>query len=297
MKDVHRGRFAPSPTGPLHFGSLVAALGSYLQARSRNGQWLVRMDDLDKPRAVPGAAQQILVDLERLGFRWDVDVCYQSKRIDHYRVALERLRSDGWTFSCGCSRKDYVDIYPGTCRHGLAPGKRARTRRLRVADTIITLDDAIQGAHRQSLPEEVGDFVIRRADGIYAYHLTVVVDDAEQGITEIVRGADLLASTPRQVHLQQLLGLPTPVYAHLPVAVNAAGQKLSKQTYAEPVAGKPPVALLLDALEFLGQQPDAHLADASLDELWSWAIEHWRMEKVPRQRAILWTNGMRSCYE
>lgn len=287
----YRGRFAPSPTGPLHFGSVIAALGSYLQARHHGGQWLVRIDDLDGPRTVPGAAKSILSDLERLGFSWDGDVCYQHTRGEHYRRGLETLRAAGWTFPCGCSRKDFDGVYPGTCRQGLAPGKRARTRRLRVDQVRITIDDAVQGQCHQSLNDAVGDFVIRRADGIFAYHLAVVVDDAAFGITEIVRGADLLGSTPRQIHVQRCLGLPTPGYAHLPVAVNASGQKLSKQTFAEPVAGKPAVALLIAALNFLGQQPHAELGHASLDELWSWAIEHWRLDRVPRQRAIHWPNG------
>ena len=290
------GRFAPSPTGPLHFGSVIAAVGSFLQARRANGEWLVRMDDLDGPRTVPGAVDAILADLERLGLYWDGEVCYQHTRSEHYRRGLEALRAAGWTFSCGCSRKDYQGIYPGTCRSGLAPGKRARTRRMRVSDICIELDDAVQGDCRQPLGESVGDFVVRRADGIFAYHLAVVIDDADFGITEIVRGADLLDSTPRQIYLQRCLGLPTPAYAHLPVAVNGAGQKLSKQTFAEPVADKPAVPLLVGALDFLGQQPHAQLRYASLDELWSWAIEHWRMDRVPRQRAIHWPTGKTARY-
>jgi glutamyl-Q tRNA(Asp) synthetase len=293
---AYRGRFAPSPTGPLHFGSVVAAVGSFLQARQRKGEWLVRIDDLDGPRTVAGAAESILADLDRLGLHWDGEVCYQHTRTEHYRRGLESLRASGWTFPCGCSRKDFEGIYPGTCRHGLAPGRRARTRRMRVGDVCIELDDAVQGERRQPLNESVGDFVIRRADGIFAYHLAVVIDDADFGITEIVRGADLLASTPRQIHLQRCLGLPTPAYAHLPVAVNAKGQKLSKQTFAEPVAGMPAVALLIRALEFLGQQPPKGLGDASLDELWSWAIGNWRLARVPRQRAIHWRNGEAARY-
>ena len=290
------GRFAPSPTGPLHFGSVIAAVGSFLQARCRRGEWLVRIDDLDGPRTVAGAADTILADLERLGLCWDGEVCYQHTRSEHYRRGLEALRATGWTFPCGCSRKDYPGIYPGTCRNGLSPGKRARTRRMRVAETCIALDDAVQGVCRQPLNESVGDFVIRRADGIFAYHLAVVVDDADFRVTEIVRGADLLDSTPRQIHLQRCLGLPTPAYAHLPVAVNGAGQKLSKQTFAEPVADKPAVPLLIGALDFLGQQPHAQLRYASLDELWSWAIASWRMDRVPRQRAIHWPTGKAAHY-
>ncbi len=293
---AYRGRFAPSPTGPLHFGSVIAAVGSFLEARQRNGEWLVRVDDLDGPRTSPGAADAILADLDRLGLHWDGEVCYQRARTDRYRQGLDRLRLAGWTFPCGCSRKDYRSIYPGTCRYGLAPGKRARTRRMRVADVSIEFDDAIQGACAQRLDESVGDFVIRRADGIFAYHLAVVVDDADYGVTDIVRGADLLDSTPRQIHLQRSLGLPVPRYAHLPVAVNGAGQKLSKQTYAEPVVDKPAVPLIISALSYLGQQPNAQLLDATLDELWSWAIVHWRTDRVPRQRAIHWTTGKAARY-
>lgn len=275
----------------MHFGSVIAAVGSFLQARHQQGEWLVRMDDLDGPRTVPGASDAILADLERLGLHWDGEICYQHIRHDRYRVGLEILRAAGWTFPCGCSRKDYQGIYPGTCRLGVAPGKRARTRRMRVADVCIELNDAVQGECRQPLNESVGDFVIRRADGIFAYHLAVVTDDADFAITEIVRGADLLDSTPRQIHLQRCLGLPTPAYAHLPVAVNGSGQKLSKQTFAEPVADKRAVPLIIAALDFLGQQPHSRLHDANLDELWSWAIEHWRMDRVPRQRAIHWPTG------
>jgi glutamyl-Q tRNA(Asp) synthetase len=275
----------------LHFGSVIAAVGSFLQARHHQGEWLVRIDDLDGPRTVPGASDAILSDLERLGLHWDGEICYQHIRHDRYRQGLEILRAAGWTFPCGCSRKDYQGIYPGTCQNGVAPGKRARTRRMRVADVCIELNDAVQGECRQPLNESVGDFVIRRADGIFAYHLAVVTDDADFAITEIVRGADLLDSTPRQIHLQRCLGLPTPAYAHLPVAVNGSGQKLSKQTFAEPVADKRAVPLIIAALDFLGQQPHSRLHDASLDELWSWAIGHWRMDRVPRQRAIHWPTG------
>ena len=292
----YRGRFAPSPTGPLHFGSVIAAVGSFLEARGRAGAWLVRIDDLDGPRTVPGAADSILADLERLGMHWDGEITYQQPRGERYREGLEALRVAGWTFPCGCSRKDFQGIYPGTCRERLEPGKRARTRRMRVADISIDLDDAVQGGRRQSLSESVGDFVIRRADGIFAYHLAVVIDDADERISEVVRGADLLDSTPRQMHLQRCLGLPTPAYAHLPVAVNPAGQKLSKQTFAEPVAGRPPVPLLIGALNFLGQQPHSELYDASVDELWSWAVENWRMDRVPRQRAIHWPEGKAARY-
>jgi len=292
-KGMYRGRFAPSPTGPLHFGSLIAAVGSFLEARSRGGEWLVRIEDIDGPRAVPGAADDILRDLDRYGLHWDGIPTWQSARTELYREALTRLRDAGWTFPCGCSRRDYVGVYPGTCRERLRPGRRARTRRLRVDDATVVVHDEVQGEFRQNLASAVGDFVLRRADGIFAYHLAVVVDDAEQGITHVVRGADLLDSTPRQMRLQHCAGLTTPAYAHLPVAVNAAGQKLSKQTYAEPLAGKPPVAMLLDALDFLGQEPDPALRDAELDEVWAWASASWRLAKVPRRRARFWPGDRR----
>ena len=294
--ETYRGRFAPSPTGPLHFGSVIAAVGSFLEARRRQGEWLVRVDDLDTPRNAPGAADAILGVLDRLGLHWDGDVCFQGARAERYREGLKSLRLAGWTYSCGCSRKDYLGVYPGTCRYGLAAGKRARSQRLRVAETTIHMNDTIQGESSQRLHESVGDFVVQRADGIVAYHLAVVLDDADFGISDVVRGADLLDSTPRQIHLQHCLGLPTPRYAHLPIAVNGAGQKLSKQSYAEPVTDTPAVPLLISALEFLGQQPDAQLCDASLDELWSWAIGHWCMDRVPRRRAIGWPDGKPSEY-
>lgn len=288
----HRGRFAPSPTGHLHFGSLVAAVGSFLQARTHGGAWHVRIDDIDGPRTVPGAADSILRDLDRLGLEWDGPVRYQSDRLERYREALDTLSRDGWTFPCGCSRKDFLHIYPGTCRNGLPAGKRARTHRMRVDDLGIEFDDRVQGVFHQSLRDEVGDFVVRRADNVYAYHLAAVMDDADEGVDEIVRGADLLASTPRQIHLQRCLGLPTPLYTHLPVAVNGAGQKLSKQTFAEPISTREPRPLLLEVLEFLGQNPDSRLAEATLAELWAWALASWHLDTVPRCKAILWPGGM-----
>jgi glutamyl-Q tRNA(Asp) synthetase len=255
--DQYRGRFAPSPTGPLHFGSLVAAVGSYLEAKSRGGQWLVRMEA--------------------------------------YRAALARLEAQGLIYVCGCSRREIADsglgpdgalIYPGTCRNGLAPGKTSRATRIRVGDTVIEFEDAVQGKIRQDLAAEVGDFVLRRADGLYAYQLAVVVDDAEQGITDVVRGADLLASTPRQIYLQRRLGLRTPRYLHLPAAVNAAGEKLSKQTRAAPVDGHDPVPVLARVLGFLGQGPPAQLRHATLTEFWAWALSHWDAQHIPRQRSL-----------
>lgn len=289
------GRFAPSPTGPLHFGSLVAAVGSYLEARTRGGRWLLRMEDLDPPREVAGAAHAILQALESHGFEWDGQVLYQSQRQAAYQAAMERLLAAGMLYPCGCTRREIADsavhgidgpVYPGTCRTGLAAGRSARAWRVRVEDAEIGFVDGIQGTLRQNLARDVGDFVLRRADGYYAYQLAVVVDDAEQGVTHVVRGADLLDSTPRQIHLQRLLGLPLPHYAHLPVAVNARGEKLSKQTQAAPLDATRPAAALWQALQFLGQQPPAQLAAEVLPTLWAWAFAHWDSARVPHCRAL-----------
>lgn len=285
------GRFAPSPTGPLHFGSLIAATASYLQARHHGGSWLLRIEDLDPPREVPGASDHILASLHTLGFIWDGPVLYQSRRHDIYQQALETLIAAGWVYPCACTRAEIADsnvgglrgaIYPGTCRQGLAPGRSARALRVRCDGTAIEFVDGVQGAQQQRLADEIGDFIVRRADGLFSYQLAVVVDDALQGVTEVVRGADLLDSTPRQIHMQNLLKLPTPRYLHLPAAVNAHGEKLSKQTGAPPLALDQPSALLCAALAFLGQQPSATLRDASLEACWQWAIAHWDMTRIPR---------------
>lgn len=296
MNSPYRGRFAPSPTGPLHIGSLIAAVGSYLEARSHHGQWLVRMEDLDPPREMPGAADHILKTLETYGFEWNGPVLYQHDRYGAYDAALEKLKQDGLLYSCGCTRKEIVDsalsgiegpIYPGTCRNGLATGKVARAWRVMVEDRDITFDDALQDRVTQNLAHDIGDFVLKRADGLYAYQLAVVVDDADQGITHIVRGADLLDSTPRQLYLQQLLCLPTPRYAHLPVAANAAGEKLSKQTKASALSLSNPVPALLQALNFLGQNPPVELAKDDLKTLWQWAFANWNLATVPKTKCIV----------
>jgi glutamyl-Q tRNA(Asp) synthetase len=273
------GRFAPSPTGPLHFGSLVAALASYMQARAAKGKWLLRIEDLDLPREQPGAADQILRALERFGFEWDGPVLWQSARLERYRAVLEDLLRRGFAYPCGCSRKELEDsalaidgsrIYPGTCRHGLAPGKSPRAVRLRTHATPIGFDDLIQGPAQQRVEREVGDFVLKRADGVYAYQLAVVVDDFDQGVSDVVRGADLLDSTARQIHLQRILGAPTPRYAHVPVAVDTAGQKLSKQTSATPIDIADPERELARARRFLGQRE-----------------EGWDLSRVPRVRTVV----------
>jgi glutamyl-Q tRNA(Asp) synthetase len=291
----YRGRFAPSPTGPLHFGSLVAAVGSFLEARTRGGEWLVRMEDLDPPRVVPGAGGAILAALRACGLEWDGAVVYQSARSDAYHAALHRLRHAGLVYPCICSRREIADsaldgaqvgiqgpIYPGTCRAGLPAGKKARALRLSTLAAAVEFEDAVQGLVTHDLERESGDFVLYRADEVYAYQLAVVVDDAEQGITDVVRGADLLASTPRQIYLQRLLGLLPQRYAHLPVAVNAAGEKLSKQTFAAPFEAARPLPALVAALAFLGQQPPRELARGTLSEFWDWALASWNLACVPR---------------
>ena len=291
------GRFAPSPTGPLHFGSLVTAVGSYLDARRRGGLWRLRMEDVDFPRNVPGAADDILGTLDRLGFEWDGEVLWQSARLDAYRAALEALRDRGLAFPCGCTRKEIADSqvghgpgaemrYPGTCRDGLSTGREARAWRLRVTPGEIRFTDRVQGALAQDVMGAIGDFVLLRADGLFAYQLAVVVDDAVQGITDVVRGADLLDSTARQIALQGALGLPHPGYLHLPVAANAAGEKLSKQTRARALTGLDPALLLAQSLVFLGQDLPPAAACLPLPELWSWALAHWDVSRIPRCRAM-----------
>ena len=292
-----RGRFAPSPTGPLHFGSLVAAVGSYLSARVQGGEWLVRMEDLDPPREVKGAADDILRTLEAYGFEWQGAVLYQSRRRDAYEDALANLRRCGALYPCGCTRKEIVDssiagiegpVYPGTCRSGLAAGRSARTLRVRSDRAVIDFEDRVQGRQHVLLESEIGDFIARRADGFYAYQLAVVVDDAEQGISEVVRGADLLASTACQIYLQQLLGLPTPGYMHLPAAVNVQGEKLSKQTFARALPRATPVVLLRQAMDFLGQGPLPDAGACSLASFWSAAMAAWDEKRIPRIRTQRW---------
>jgi len=285
----YRGRFAPSPTGPLHFGSLVAAVGSHLEARFHLGAWLMRMEDLDAPRTMAGAADDILRTLEACGLYWDGEVLYQSLRTAAYEEALTELQRIGAVYPCACTRREIADsalhgiegpVYPGTCRNGLPEGREGRAWRVCTDDHAIAFDDALQGRIVQYLESDIGDFVARRADGIFAYQLAVVVDDAFQRVSHVVRGADLLASTPRQIHLQQLLGLTTPHYMHLPVAVNAAGEKLSKQTLAAPVDRKNPATALWHALQFLQQSPPSELQTEKPESILEWALQHWHSEKL-----------------
>jgi glutamyl-Q tRNA(Asp) synthetase len=283
---AYRGRFAPSPTGPLHFGSMVAALGSYLQARSAGGEWYVRIEDIDPPREVPGASDDILRTLEAYGLTWDSEVIYQSQRIDHYASALGNLAREGLAYSCSCTRREIREhnarhgargttVYPGLCRSGpLRPG-RDTAYRLRVTGNHIEFTDQEVGVFRMHLRDDCGDFVLKRRDGLFAYQLAVVVDDADQRITEVVRGQDLLDSTPGQIYLQRVLGLPTPGYMHLPLVTNDAGQKLSKQTGARPLTTAEAPRTLHAALCFLGLSPPADLRNAAVEEIVSWGIGHW----------------------
>ena len=258
----YAGRFAPSPTGPLHFGSLVAALASWLDARAAGGRWLVRIEDVDTTRTVPGAADEILRTLDAIGLHWDGEVVYQSRRTALYEGALERLRAAGLVYRCRCSRREIADsglagpegaIYPGTCRElRLAPAIDGADR-MRAEEQAISFVDRVQGVVTHSVAREIGDFVLRRRDGLHAYQLAVVVDDAEQGITDVVRGADLLWSTPRQIALQRRLGYATPRYLHFPVATNARGDKLSKQTLAAAIDASNAADAIAQAMAFLNQ--------------------------------------------
>lgn len=289
------GRYAPSPTGPLHFGSLVAALGSWLDARAAGGRWLVRMEDLDQPRCVPGAADTILRQLEHYELVWDGAVLAQSSRDAVYESALAQLRASGAAYRCVCTRSQLHDaprntqgetIYPGTCRDAGLNAHMPHAWRVRAPEDTIHFTDRVWGEITQSVAAEVGDFIIKRADGLFAYQLAVVVDDAYQHITHIVRGADLLWNTPRQIALQRLLGVPTPHYAHLPLVTNALGQKLSKQTLAPPLPEFEQSQVLSEALNVLGHPPPAVLHNAPSTELLEWAIANWRIEAVPTQSAV-----------
>jgi glutamyl-Q tRNA(Asp) synthetase len=262
---------------------MVAAVASYLDAKAAGGEWLVRMEDLDPPREQPGAADLILRTLEAFGLEWDGPVLYQSQRGEAYAAALDRLVWDGLVFACACTRKDVAEgPYPGTCRNGVPSGRAARAWRVRVDGASIAFADRVQGRIHQDLPREVGDFVLRRADGLFAYQLAVVVDDAAQGITDVVRGADLLDSTPRQIYLQRLLGLPQPRYLHVPVATNAAGEKLSKQTGAPPVDPANAGPALCEVLRFLGFDPPEAVDPR---EILAWAEAHWGISSIVKKEA------------
>lgn len=285
------GRFAPSPTGPLHIGSLLTAVASYADAKANQGTWLVRMEDIDPPREMSGAADSILNTLQHYGLHWDGEVYYQSQRQQHYEDAVRRLINTHQAFYCTCSRTQILaasgsTTYPGTCRQCHTAPSSPYAVRLQVTDRNIRFHDTLQGTMVCNLKQHGGDFVIKRKEGLYAYHLAVVLDDAEQGITHVVRGSDLLESTFSHWHLQTVMGLPHPHYSHLPVIVNHAGQKLSKQTYAEPIPHTNPAPYLLYCLHALGQHPPQSLKGASAATILLWATEHWCLQSVPHQRTI-----------
>jgi glutamyl-Q tRNA(Asp) synthetase len=293
MTSRYIGRFAPSPTGPLHAGSLVAAMASYLDAKAHDGSWLVRIEDIDEARAIFGADEAILHALSGMGMKWDGEIVRQSCRKGLYQAAFERLRQHA--YPCSCTRKEIADshtgiasdgaaIYPGTCRVGIAAGRVPRAFRLRVPNAsdpagAISFEDRWLGRQTEILATASGDFVLKRADGFWAYQLAVVVDDAEQGVTHIVRGADLLDSTARQIYLQRLLGMPTPRYLHVPVVSNAQGEKLSKQTGASALDIAHPLSELMAAARFL----ELRIEQAnSVAHFWEQAIAAWRQRFIPR---------------
>lgn len=280
------GRFAPSPTGPLHFGSLLAALASYLDIRARDGRWLVRIEDLDPPREQPGAADAILRTLEAFGLHWDGEVVYQSRRLPLYRAALQQLIDLGTAYPCACSRKQLrargVSGYDGHCLAHPPATDVDRAYRVQHRHPHQQFVDRIQGERHYHWHGHAGDFIVFRRDGLFAYQLAVVVDDAEQGVNEVLRGSDLLDETPHQLELQQQLGYPSPRYAHIPVITNADGQKLSKQNLAPAIDIHQRQQLLLRALTLLGQQPAAELTDATPEEILRWGCRHWRPEAIPR---------------
>jgi len=290
------GRFAPSPTGPLHFGSLLAALASYLEAKKSQGKWLVRMEDLDKPREMKGAAEDILRTLEAYGLYWDGEIVHQSRRTDLYQSALNQLNVEKRTYACSCSRKEIQDsvtnsqigiegiIYPGTCREKHIT-KIPHAIRVKTLDQNIRFEDTVQGFVTQNLAKQIGDFVVKRADNLFAYQLAVVVDDHLQGITHIVRGADLLDSSTRQIYLQDLLGYQHIQYAHIPAAHNQQGEKLSKQTLAQAISAKDASKNLYQALCYLGQRPPADLGAEKTEQILSWAMDNWNINKVPKQKS------------
>ena len=280
----YKGRFAPSPTGPVHFGTLIAAVGSYLQAKKNNGKWLIRMEDVDTTRKVADTDKDILNTLESFGFQWDSEILYQSKQTSHYQQALSQLIEQASAFPCLCTRKQLAkidQIYPGTCRERSLPESESHALRLLSKDTVISFNDVVMGVQSQNIQTQCGDFIIKRRDGLFAYQLAVVVDDALQGITEIVRGADLLDSTPRQIYLQQLLGYTTPEYCHLPLAVDIEGNKISKSEGAAKIDVDNRKILLCRVLSFLGQAPPTDLSASSIDDIWEWAIFNWDVSRVP----------------
>jgi len=287
------GRFAPSPTGPLHFGSLVAAVGSYCLARKVGGKWLLRMEDIDTPRVVAGADDEILRELEAFGFEWDGDVLYQSHRFERYDEVLGQLRGKGLLFDCGCTRKEILASaphpgeegprYPGTCRQGLPPGRHPRSQRLQVPERLFCFTDGIFGGIEQHLADAVGDFVLKRADGIFAYQLAVVVDDIDYGVNQVVRGADLLSSTARQIYLYACLDKAQPQYIHLPIALGQNDEKLSKRHGDFGLDPADRSISLLRSLRFLGQSVPEEVAKAPTQEILQWAVLNFDIKLVSQR--------------
>lgn len=278
------GRFAPSPTGLLHAGSLLAAVASYCDAKANRGQWLVRMEDLDPPREMAGAKDAILHTLESYGLHWDGDVWYQSQRLSAYHSALEQLLDAQQAYYCTCSRKpllrQYGPLYPGLCRGTYSPPNAAYSVRVLTEDIQVHFEDTLQGPQHTDLANTISDFIVKRKDGLFAYHLAVVIDDAAQGITDIVRGVDLLDTTPCHVHLQQLLGLPTPTYSHIPVIVGSDQVKLSKQTFAEPIPSDNPSPHLWRSLVLLNLNPPECLKHEKCDTILKWGVAHWERSSL-----------------
>jgi glutamyl-Q tRNA(Asp) synthetase len=289
------GRFAPSPTGPLHFGSLVAAVASYCDAKSQGGQWLLRIEDVDTTRRVDGASADIIHTLQHYGFVWDGEIVYQSERTEHYEQALAQLLSQDLAYPCTCSRKEIADssnqmgiegaIYPGTCLHHPIKANTLAAWRLKTPPITLGFKDRILGWQQHALAADIGDFVIKRADGLFSYQLAVVVDDALQSVTQVVRGADLLQSTTRQIQLQKYLGYLTPEYAHIPLVLNAQGQKLSKQTLASALPLDNVKDTLVNAFNFLPYLPQSIPSFSNMPALWQWAISHWQLAKVTSLRS------------
>lgn len=280
------GRFAPSPTGPLHFGSLLTAVASYLDAKSHQGTWLVRIEDLDPPREMAGAAEQILSTLESYGLHWDGEITFQSERHHIYEDVIQTLLTRKQAFYCTCSRKQLSlntsqpNRYPGTCREQHSPPSSAHSIRLKVDGSDLCINDALQGHYCQHLTKDVGDFIIKRKDQLFAYHLAVVIDDHWQQVSHVVRGIDLLDSTPRQCYLQQILNYETPQYSHLPIAVNNQGQKLSKQTFAKAIETTQSRQTLWTAMSVLGLQPPKALRQEPPENILKWGINAWKTDKL-----------------
>lgn len=288
MKPIPTGRFAPTPSGSLHFGSLVAALASYLNVKSQLGRWYVRIDDIDQPRIAKNSINDILNTLEFLNLEWDGEVYYQSQHIEEYQAALDKLKQQKLAYACTCTRKQIGEsIYTGTCRDAKHELTQRHSLRIKTNNTSISLNDCIQGAYSQNLFTDIGDFIILRSDNIFSYHLSTVIDDTQQNITEIIRGYDLLESTPRQMYLRECLGLTNPNYCHIPLAMKNKSKKLSKQNFASPIEKHLANESLFNALVFLGQNPEQKLQTAPTNEIVEWALIHWDINSIPQKTQIL----------